>query len=105
MNSPKVRVILSAYNAAIHLGKAIDSMLEHSFENFELIIVNDGSADNTPEVLGKYTDPRIIVFTQEHLGLPKVLNKGISASRVSTLGSKMQMTLVFLSASKNNFIS
>jgi len=81
MNIPKVSVILPTYNAATHLEKAINSILGQTFENFELIIVNDGSTDNTSEVLAKYTDPRIIVLTQEHLGLPKALNKGIAAAR------------------------
>jgi glycosyltransferase involved in cell wall biosynthesis len=81
MNSPKVSVILPTYNAAMHLGKAIDSILEQTFKDFELIIINDGSSDDTMGVLAKYTDPRIVVITQENLGLPKALNKGISAAK------------------------
>lgn len=81
MNSPKVSVILPTYNAATHLGKAINSVLGQTFEDFELIIVNDGSTDNTLDVLGQYSDTRIIVLTQENLGLPRALNNGIAAAR------------------------
>lgn len=81
MNSPKVSVILPTYNAATHLGKAINSILGQTFEDFELIIVDDGSTDNTSEILAKCTDPRIIVLSQENLGLPKALNIGIAAAR------------------------
>ena len=81
MNSPKVSVILPTYNAAMHLGKAINSILGQTFEDFELIIVDDGSTDNTSEILANYADPRIIILTQENLGLPKALNKGIAAAR------------------------
>ncbi|MCE7530508.1 glycosyltransferase family A protein [Polynucleobacter sp. IMCC 29146] len=81
MSSPKVSVILPAFNAAAHLGKAIDSILSQSFNDFELIIINDGSTDNTLEVLAKYGDPRIKVITQENLGLPKALNQGLAIAR------------------------
>ena len=81
MSSPKVSVILPAFNAAAHLGKAIDSILSQSFNDFELIIINDGSTDNTLEVLAKCGDPRIKVITQENLGLPKALNQGLAIAR------------------------
>ena len=81
MSKPKISVILPTYNAALYLGAAIDSILGQSFGDFELIIINDGSTDNTQEVLARYSDPRIIVITQENLGLPRALNNGIAAAR------------------------
>jgi len=81
MSSPKVSVILPAFNAAAHLGKAIDSILSQSFVDFELIIVNDGSTDTTREVLAQYEDPRIKVIHQENLGLPKALNKALAVTQ------------------------
>lgn len=81
MSNPKVSVILPAYNAAAHLGKAIDSILDQTFPDFELIIINDGSTDSTSELLVKYQDPRIKVITQENLGLPKALNHGLAIAR------------------------
>lgn len=81
MSNPKVSVILPTYNAAAHLGKAIDSILGQTFPDFELIIINDGSTDGTSEVLAKYHDPRITVIAQENLGLPKALNRGLTIAR------------------------
>ena len=81
MSNPKVSVILPAYNAAAHLGKAIDSVLGQSFSDFELIIINDGSTDGTTDLLTQYQDPRIQVITQENLGLPKALNRGLAIAK------------------------
>lgn len=81
MKNPKVSVLLPAYNAAEHLGKAINSILGQAFTDFELIIINDGSTDGTQELLKDFSDPRIHVIHQENLGLPKALNAGIKASR------------------------
>ena len=78
---PKISVILPTYNAALYLGAAIDSILGQSFGDFELIIINDGSTDNTQEILARYSDPRIVVLTQENLGLPRALNNGIATAR------------------------
>ena len=62
MKNPKVSVLLPTYNAAEHLGKAINSILGQTFEDFELIIINDGSTDGTQELLKNYSDPRIQVI-------------------------------------------
>ena len=81
MSNPKVSVILPAYNAAAHLGKAIDSILGQTFPDLELIIINDGSTDSTTELLARYHDPRVKVITQENLGLPKALNQGLAIAQ------------------------
>jgi hypothetical protein len=76
-----VSVILPAYNAAPYLGKAIDSILAQHYRHFELIIVNDGSTDETQNLLARYQDPRIMVINQVNLGLPKALNRGIGMAK------------------------
>ena len=78
---PLVSVILPTYNAAAYLGKAIESILAQSYRHFELIIINDGSSDNTTALLAKYSDPRILVINQPNLGLPKALNAGIQVAK------------------------
>lgn len=80
-STPLVSVILPTYNAAAYLGKAIDSILAQRYRHFELIIVNDGSTDNTQELLSEYQDPRITVMNQVNLGLPKALNHGIGLAK------------------------
>lgn len=79
--TPLVSVILPTYNAAAYLGKAIESILAQSYSNFELIIINDGSSDNTAALLTQYCDPRILVINQPNLGLPKALNAGIQIAK------------------------
>jgi glycosyltransferase involved in cell wall biosynthesis len=79
--TPLVSVILPTYNAAAYLGKAIESILAQSYSNFELIIINDGSSDNTAALLTQYGDPRILVIHQPNLGLPKALNAGIQIAK------------------------
>ena len=56
---PEVSVVLPTYNRAYILAEAIDSVLEQSFTDFELIVVDDGSTDNTFELLKRYSDPRL----------------------------------------------
>lgn len=77
MNNPKVSVILPTYNAAQYLEKAIESILSQSFHDFELIIIDDGSTDQTPQILAQQTDPRVTVLRQSNQGLPKALNNAI----------------------------
>lgn len=80
MNKPLVSVILPVYNGFPFLPFAIDSLLNQSYENIEILILDDGSDDQTAEILDYYIllDRRIKVFTQSNLGLTKSLNKLIS---------------------------
>jgi len=80
-STPLVSVILPTYNAAAYLDKAVDSILTQHYRHFELIIVNDGSTDNTQNLLARYQDPRITVINQANLGLPKALNQGIRMAK------------------------
>ena len=73
-------VIMGVYNGELYLKEAIDSILNQSFENFEFIIVNDGSTDSTSEILNQYKDPRMIIIDQKRSGLTKSLNKAIKIS-------------------------
>lgn len=79
---PEVSVILPVYNGAQYLPKAIDSVLAQSFTGFELIIINDGSTDNSGQVIKSYSDPRIVYIANEgNRGLVYSLNKAIEQSR------------------------
>ena len=82
MTHPQVSVILSVYNQAQYLTLAIDSILNQSFANFEFLIMNDASTDSTPQILHRYRDRRITVFTHRRkLGLAASLNYLIRRSR------------------------
>lgn len=71
--TPRVSVVMSVYNGAERLASTLDSVLTQTFDDFEFIVVDDGSTDDTPEILRRYRDPRIRVITQENRGLTRAL--------------------------------
>jgi glycosyltransferase involved in cell wall biosynthesis len=77
---PKVSVIIPAYNQACYLKEALQSVIEQSFEDFEAVVVDDGSTDNTSEIAHSFTDPRVRYIYQENRGLSGARNTGIRAS-------------------------
>lgn len=79
MNSvPHITVLMPVYNAGRYLREAIDSILSQSFTNFEFLIINDGSSDNSEEIIKSYTDTRIRYIKNEtNIKLIATLNKGI----------------------------
>jgi glycosyltransferase involved in cell wall biosynthesis len=78
---PAISVILPVYNAGIYLQQAIESILNQTFEDFELIIINDGSTDKSLETINEFIDSRIVIINQQNQGLAKTLNIGISAAK------------------------
>lgn len=78
---PSVSVILSAYNVAPFLKKAVDSALGQSFRDFEIIVVDDGSTDDCGEILAAVQDPRLHVIRQSNAGSAIARNRGIGAAR------------------------
>jgi glycosyltransferase involved in cell wall biosynthesis len=77
---PKVSVIIPTYNCARYLPEAIDSALAQTYRDFEIIVVDDGSTDNTQEVLARYGD-QIRVIRQSNQGRGAARNTGILAAR------------------------
>jgi len=77
---PKVSVIITTYNYSHFLAEAIQSVLDQTFGDFELIVVDDGSTDNTREIVGSFKDHRIKYIYQEHRGGNAARNVGTSAS-------------------------
>jgi glycosyltransferase involved in cell wall biosynthesis len=73
-----ISVIIPCFNQAEFLGEAIESALAQSMENLEVIVINDGSTDNTLEVAERI--PEIICITQENRGLARARNRGFHAS-------------------------
>lgn len=82
MNNPLISCIMPAYNAEKYIQVAIDSILDQTITDFELIIINDGSTDRTEEIIKSFRDSRIVYVKNEHnLKLIKTLNKGIDLAR------------------------
>jgi len=78
MNKPTFSVLMPVYNGDRFLKEAIDSILNQTFTNFEFIIVDDGSTDQSAEIIKSYTDPRIRYYKNKvNLGISKSLNVGI----------------------------
>lgn len=77
-----VSVVMPAYNAARWLRPAIDSILSQTMKSFELVVVDDGSSDETPKILHEYAlnDPRVRILRQENSGIVTALNLGIDAA-------------------------
>lgn len=74
--SPKVSVIIAARNCERYVAEALDSILSQTFEDWEILIADDGSTDRTKEIIDRYDDPRIRRFHNEsHLGLVGTWNK------------------------------
>ena len=78
-----VSVILPAYNAQDTIAESIDSILNQSFRDFELIVINDGSTDATEKVIAQYDDSRIRYFANPgNQGLIYTLNRGLELSLI-----------------------
>ena len=81
MTSPKVSVIIPAYKQAEYLGQTIQSVLDQTYPNFEVIVVNDASPDNTTEVVNQFRDPRLqYIVHPENRMLPAARNTGMRAA-------------------------
>lgn len=79
INSPKVSILLPVWNGEKYISDAIDSILNQTFSDFELVIVNDGSSDNTEKIILSYSDKRIKLFKRENnKGIVDALNYGIN---------------------------
>lgn len=78
---PEISIIMPCYNAAAHIGASIDSVLMQHFADFELIVVNDGSTDDSPEILRGFDDPRIRLIDQANAGVIAARNRGLAEAQ------------------------
>lgn len=80
--TPRVSVIMAVHNGERYLREAISSILGQTFTDFEFIIIDDGSSDQSPEIILSFNDPRIIFLRNErNLGLTISLNRGLDVAR------------------------
>ena len=81
--TPAVSVLLPVYNGENYVGEAVESILAQSFEDFELIVINDGSTDNSGKILHEMAirDLRIVLIEKTNGGLVSALNDGIKRAR------------------------
>jgi GT2 family glycosyltransferase/glycosyltransferase involved in cell wall biosynthesis len=87
LNCPSVKglvsIVLPVYNGAKYLSEALDSILQQSYPNFELIVIDDGSTDETPQILEGYSlqDSRIHIIKQDNQKLPRSLSNGFRVAK------------------------
>lgn len=83
---PKASIVVPAYNSAGTIAETLRSLLSQTFEDFEVIIVDDGSTDALSRVVGRFTDPRIRVVRQVNRGLAGARNTGIDTAQGAYIG-------------------
>ena len=81
MNTPKISVVMPIYNVEAFVEAAVQSVLDQSFTNFELICVDDGGSDRSMDIVRSFADPRIRIVCQKNRGLPGARNTGIANAR------------------------
>ena len=87
MNEPYLSIIMPVYNAGQYLSNAVESVLAQSYRNLELIIVNDGSTDNSLKIINLFHDSRIIYLENErNLGIVYSRNRGIKKAKGVYIG-------------------
>ena len=81
--TPKISVIVAAYNAERYIGRCLDSILAQTMSDFEVIVVNDGSTDGTPAILDEYAakDPRARVIHKPNGGVASARQAGLDAAQ------------------------
>lgn len=114
-SSDLVSIIMPCFNAGAYLSEAIDSVINQSHDNWELIIVNDGSTDQSREILDNYVDPRIRIFHLDNRGVSVARNRGLKRARgeyllfldaddVLPVDSLKSRLLVFASNPQTSFV-
>lgn len=81
-DNPKISVVIACYNGKDYINQCIDSIINQTYRNLEIVCVNDGSTDNTLEILENYKtqDERIVVIDQKNKGLSETRNVGVQNS-------------------------
>lgn len=81
--TPKISVIIPLYNKAPYIKRAIDSVLAQTIQDFEIIIVNDGSTDGSEKIIEEYSDSRIHLINQENQGVSAARNHGVDVAQAN----------------------
>ena len=114
MNTPKITVLMPAYNAEKYIAEAIRSVLDQTLPHFELLIINDGSTDGTEQVINSFTDERIRFINQTNQGIAAALNMGLLNAKANIIArfdaddicmhNRLQMQYDFLSSHPDHIL-
>ena len=105
IKKPTISVLMSVHNDERYLAKAIQSILDQTYTDFEFIIMNDGSTDNSLQILEDYRskDSRIRLIHQENAGIALALNNAFALSRGNILHEWTETTFPCQIDWKNNY--
>ena len=78
MENKKVSIIVPVYNVELYIEDCLNSLLNQTYSNYEIILINDGSTDNSIEICSKYNDQKIKIYNQNNKGVSIARNVGIS---------------------------
>lgn len=83
MKNPALSIIIPVYNKGNYLAKCLTSVIDQSYKNLEVILINDGSTDNSEEIAQRYQiiDQRIKVYTFPNSGVSAARNRGIAVAQ------------------------
>jgi len=82
VKAPTISVVMSMYNQEKYVQESIESVLNQTFTDFELIVIDDGSTDTSPQIVTKFTDPRIRYFSNgRNLGIVATSNRGLGLAQ------------------------
>ena len=81
MTNPRISVVMPVYHVQAYIEEAIQSVLDQTFKDFELVIVDDGGSDNSIKIARTFSDPRIRILSQPNRGLAGARNTGIANAR------------------------
>jgi glycosyltransferase involved in cell wall biosynthesis len=83
MNRPKVSIVVPVYNVEQYIRRCLDSILSQTFTDWECILVDDGSTDDSGKICDEYTgkDKRFVVFHQENKGVAMARQKGVNEAK------------------------
>jgi glycosyltransferase involved in cell wall biosynthesis len=114
MITPMISVLMPAYNAEKYIGEAITSVLNQTFTDFELLIINDGSTDATEQVINSFTDRRIRYINQVNQGIAAALNIGLLNAKAAIIArfdaddicmnNRLEIQYGFLSSHPDNVL-
>ncbi len=83
--APAVSIVMPLYNKEREVERAIESVLAQTFNDYELVVVNDGSTDKGPEIVKKIKDPRIRIVHQQNTGVSAARNRGLREAKASLM--------------------
>src|SRR5713226_4493070 len=79
---PQISIVIPTYNGSRFIQSALTTVLSQTFSDWELIVVDDGSADGTPDLINEYaSEPRITILRLDHQGLARARNRGLAVAQ------------------------